>query len=100
MVTYWGLIFKKEPTKSKNIIYPIELFDNTTRTFNLNIQKLNNFLNNYSSIGIYGAGSQGCSLPCYISLENRIKIKKCFDLDKRKQECICKILQSSFKHQI
>ncbi|EGJ3606026.1 class I SAM-dependent methyltransferase, partial [Campylobacter jejuni] len=48
-------------------------------------QKLNNLLNNYSSIGIYGAGSQGCSLLCYINQVNCIKIKKCFDLDTRKQ---------------
>ncbi|EAH5188324.1 class I SAM-dependent methyltransferase, partial [Campylobacter jejuni] len=32
-----------------------------------------------------GAGSQGCSLPCYINQANCIKIKKCFDLDTRKQ---------------
>ncbi|BEK59125.1 class I SAM-dependent methyltransferase [Campylobacter jejuni] len=80
-----GLIFKKELSKPQNILYPIELFDNTAEKFSLNIQKLNNLLNNYNSIGIYGAGSQGCSLPCYINQANCIKIKKCFDLDTRKQ---------------
>lgn len=80
-----GLIFKKELSKPQNTLYPIKLFDNTAEKFSLNIQKLNNLLNNYNSIGIYGAGSQGCSLPCYINQANCIKIKKCFDLDTRKQ---------------
>lgn len=33
-----GLIFKKELSKPQNILYPIELFDNTAEKFSLNIQ--------------------------------------------------------------
>ncbi|WP_337211082.1 class I SAM-dependent methyltransferase [Campylobacter molothri] len=80
-----GLIFKKEAFKLQHAPYPIELFNNITENFNFNIQKLNISLTKYNSIGIYGAGSQGCSLPCFIDQINCIKIKKCFDLDKRKQ---------------
>ncbi|EAK5688908.1 SAM-dependent methyltransferase, partial [Campylobacter coli] len=61
-----------------------KLFDKNIYTlFQENIRKLNNLLHDYNNIAIYGSGAHGNTIITFI--DNSEKIKKCFDLDIRKQ---------------
>ncbi|EAH7543126.1 SAM-dependent methyltransferase, partial [Campylobacter jejuni] len=61
-----------------------KLFDKNIYTlFQENIRKLNNLLHDYKNIAIYGSGAHGNTIITFI--DNPEKIKKCFDLDVRKQ---------------
>ena len=82
---HMGLFFQKKenPNIKKQcdfIIYP-----NLNNLFNENIILLNQLIQPYKNIAIYGAGAHGNTIATFLSQENLQNIKKCFDLDKRKQ---------------
>ncbi|EOH2063743.1 hypothetical protein ACWE6N_000253 [Campylobacter jejuni] len=58
-------------------------YKNIYTLFQENIRKLNNLLHDYKNIAIYGSGAHGNTIITFI--DNSEKIKKCFDLDIRKQ---------------
>ncbi|MFB1640385.1 class I SAM-dependent methyltransferase [Campylobacter molothri] len=79
-----GLFFKKISKPQILNKLNFNFFDNNVSTlFQKNIAKLNKFLCNYNNIAIYGSGAHGNSIITFIDYPE--KIKKCFDLDKRKQ---------------
>lgn len=79
-----GLFFKKISKPQILNKLNFNFFDNNVSTlFQKNIAKLNKFLCNYNNITIYGSGAHGNSIITFI--DHPEKIKKCFDLDKRKQ---------------
>ncbi|HEB9328851.1 TPA: class I SAM-dependent methyltransferase [Campylobacter coli] len=81
---HMGLFFKKNINTLNINKLKFELFDeNISSSFEKNIKKINSFLSNYLNIAIYGSGAHGNSIVTFI--DNPEKIKKCFDLDTRKQ---------------
>ena len=76
---HMGLFFRKNTNKLN-----FKLFDkNIYSSFQENIKKLNNLLHGYENIAIYGSGAHGNTIITFINHPE--KIKKCFDLDTRKQ---------------
>ena len=84
-----GLIFQKDKIDKINTFKPDT---NIHFTFDQKISNLNNIINNYKNIAIYGAGAHGNSILNYLTDDNLQKIKICFDKDKNKQN---KYLQNS-----
>ncbi len=81
---HMGLFFKKNINTPNINKLKFELFDkNIFSSFEKNIKKINNFLSDYSNVAIYGSGAHGNTIATFI--DNPEKIKKCFDLDTRKQ---------------
>ena len=81
---HMGLFFRK---KSERIEYKklnFKLFDeNLGKNFEKNIKALNSMLKDFENIAIYGSGAHGNTMLSF--LDEPFRIKKCFDLDKRKQ---------------
>lgn len=79
-----GLFFRKNTNICDINKLDFTLFDkNIYTSFQENIRKLNNLLHDYKNIAIYGSGAHGNTVITFI--DNSEKIKKCFDLDIRKQ---------------
>nr|WP_284675661.1 class I SAM-dependent methyltransferase [Helicobacter colisuis] len=88
---HMGLFFKKSSNHKNSYPLDFKRFDNTLeKKFNKTKNYLETLLESYKEIAIYGAGGHGNSLANY--LENPKNIKRCFDLDARKQG---KYLQNS-----
>lgn len=81
---HMGLFFRKNTNIRYKYKLDFKLFDkNIYISFQENIRKLNNLLHDYKNIAIYGSGAHGNTIITFI--DNPEKIKKCFDLDIRKQ---------------
>ncbi|UWU97573.1 class I SAM-dependent methyltransferase [Campylobacter jejuni] len=81
---HMGLFFRKNTNIHDINKLDFKLFDkNIYTSFQENIRKLNNLLHDYNNIAIYGSGAHGNTIITFI--DNPEKIKKCFDLDIRKQ---------------
>lgn len=81
---HMGLFFRKNTNIHDINKLDFKLFDkNIYTSFQENIRKLNNLLHDYNNIAIYGSGAHGNTIITFI--DNPEKIKKCFDLDVRKQ---------------
>ncbi|ENM9912319.1 methyltransferase domain-containing protein [Campylobacter jejuni] len=81
---HMGLFFRKNINIHDINKLDFKLFDkNIYASFQENIRKLNNLLHDYNNIAIYGSGAHGNTIITFI--DNPEKIKKCFDLDVRKQ---------------
>ncbi|HEF2365878.1 TPA: methyltransferase domain-containing protein [Campylobacter jejuni] len=81
---HMGLFFRKNTNMHDINKLDFKLFDkNIYTSFQENIRKLNNLLHDYNNIAIYGSGAHGNTIITFI--DNPEKIKKCFDLDIRKQ---------------
>ncbi|EAH4690644.1 SAM-dependent methyltransferase, partial [Campylobacter jejuni] len=81
---HMGLFFRKNTNICDINKLNFKLFDKNIYTlFQENIRKLNNLLHDYNNIAIYGSGAHGNTIITFI--DNSEKIKKCFDLDIRKQ---------------
>lgn len=86
-----GLFFKKMQTSVANN-KPIIMPQSINTSMQQAIQNLNNKLSKYNNIALYGAGAHANSLLSFLSLENKLCILCCYDLDERK---IDKYLQHS-----
>ncbi|XGQ70948.1 class I SAM-dependent methyltransferase [Campylobacter hepaticus] len=81
---HMGLFFQKKSNNQIHKKLSFKIFNqNISIFFQKNIKKLNDFLKDYENIAIYGSGAHGNSIVTF--LKNPEKIKKCFDLDTRKQ---------------
>ncbi len=87
-----GLFFKKKTPQNVKDYTPAMLPNNTYMIMQNAIQKLNIAISKYKRIALYGAGGHGHSLLSFLTLENRVKIVCCYDLDTRKHG---KYLQNS-----
>lgn len=88
---HMGLFFRKNKEFSNSQKLQFTIFDEKLSVnFNQNAKKLNDFLGIYKSIAIYGSGHHGNTIITFIECQG--SLKKCFDLDKRKQG---KYLQNS-----
>ena len=87
-----GLFFKKKAPQNVKDYTPAMLPKNTYTIMQNAIQKLNIAISKYKRIALYGAGAHGNSLLSFLTLENRVKIVCCYDLDTRKHG---KFLQNS-----
>ncbi|MCR6577670.1 class I SAM-dependent methyltransferase [Campylobacter insulaenigrae] len=80
---WFGLIFKKTANKTKYSV--IHLYNNMlTKELYEAIAELENILDNYQNIAIYGAGGHANSLITYLKTEICMKIKIAIDKDTRR----------------
>lgn len=82
---HMGLFFRKNNFKTDKKLEFKHYDLNIAKNFNQAIKSLNLKFQNYQNIALYGAGAHGNSLLNFLSQNCLLKIKKCFDLDIRKQ---------------